>query len=85
MSWHNPNNIRDLAETSTEILDTIIPEEIISKLSEPNRKYLTILFKNWSEEKDSTDTIVKMKDLLGIKPKKEGTKLEFYLSNKKII
>lgn len=82
MAWHDANNIRDLAETSTEMLDTLIPEESVSKLSYSDRKYLTILFQDWSY-KDTTETaIIEMKKLLGIKPKKLGTKTEFYLANK---
>ena len=61
----NPNNTRNLAESLTDILDTIILESQLNGLSDGKRKYLASLIWQWKQGKEVIGT---MKDISGIRP-----------------
>ena len=78
----NPNNIRQLAESISDILDTLIPESKFERLTEKQRAYLASLAYQWSI--GSKTAIPVIKDILGIKSRMVDKK-EGYLINKGII
>lgn len=81
----NPNNYNQLASSLSDVLDRIINPEDLKKLSEPQRNYLTVLIRKWSEGEEVIATI---KSILGITPKpfsKYSEKTTWYLKTKQLI
>lgn len=65
----NPNDIPKLTRALVDHLDTIIPEQIVERLSEKQKNFLTVLMNkdNEGELVNGQHPIAIMKDILGIK------------------
>jgi len=77
----NPNNLKELSESLTEILDTEVIPELLAKLSEDDRVKLCKLKYRWSL---GQEVIGDIKDILNKakKPRKYSDKTTNYLQQK---
>lgn len=67
----NTNNLKQLGTELAEVIDRIIPESQLEKLSEKQRAFLgTLIYLNSTGQltRDGQPPIAVIKDILGIKP-----------------
>jgi len=67
----NPNNLEDLAEVLSEVLDTLVSPEFLKLVPETDRGTLTSLIYKWETTKDSDTFVEQIKTILDKSKKKD--------------
>ncbi|MDA3803161.1 MAG: hypothetical protein PF488_04730 [Patescibacteria group bacterium] len=81
----NPNNLKDLAESLSDSINRLVPEQQLERLSEKQRNFLTTLL--WLDQtsqatRDGKHPIAVIKDMLNMSDSKHSEKTSFYLKQK---